>query len=404
MSSEPDRKLRILHILRAPVGGLFRHVLDLTQGQIARGHAVGLVTDSTTGGARAEAIFAELAPQLELGLTRVPMTRNPGLADIAALRHVSERIRSTQADVAHGHGSKGGVYARASRWFDGTQAVRAYTPHGGSFNYRPGSAAHRIYMAIESALNGATDLYLFESAYIQSRFYAHVGAARHAERIVLNGISPAELEPVEPETGAADFVYVGELRSAKGIDVLIAALARISAGRAVAPRLVLVGAGPDEAELTAQAGALGVGAQVAFAGAMPARRAFALGRVLIVPSRAESLPYVVLEAAGARMPMISTDAGGIPEIFGPYADRLIHAGDVAALAERMQAALVERESALREAADVAAFVAGRFTLEAMVEGVLEGYRDALAARAGISSAAATQTMPAGAVAPHGATR
>ena len=40
-----DRKLKILHVLRAPLGGLFRHVIDLTHEQIARGHAVGLVTE-----------------------------------------------------------------------------------------------------------------------------------------------------------------------------------------------------------------------------------------------------------------------------------------------------------------------------------------------------------------------
>ena len=45
-----DRKLRILHVLRAPLGGLFRHVVDLARGLAERGHAVGLVTDSLTGG------------------------------------------------------------------------------------------------------------------------------------------------------------------------------------------------------------------------------------------------------------------------------------------------------------------------------------------------------------------
>ena len=47
--------LNILHVMRAPVGGLFRHVLDLARGQIARGHRVGLIADILTGGAQAEA-------------------------------------------------------------------------------------------------------------------------------------------------------------------------------------------------------------------------------------------------------------------------------------------------------------------------------------------------------------
>ena len=56
--------LNILHVFRAPVGGLFRHVLDLTQEQIVRGHRVGLIADSNTGGARAEEILQQLAPSL----------------------------------------------------------------------------------------------------------------------------------------------------------------------------------------------------------------------------------------------------------------------------------------------------------------------------------------------------
>ena len=48
------RPLRVLHVLRAPLGGLFRHVLDLTRGQIERGHEVGLIADSLTGGLGAD--------------------------------------------------------------------------------------------------------------------------------------------------------------------------------------------------------------------------------------------------------------------------------------------------------------------------------------------------------------
>ena len=92
MSERPDeteRKLRILHVLRAPLGGLFRHVLDLTREQVARGHAVGFVTDSLTGGERAAANLAALEPMLELGIRRLPMLRAPHASDILATREVA---------------------------------------------------------------------------------------------------------------------------------------------------------------------------------------------------------------------------------------------------------------------------------------------------------------------------
>jgi hypothetical protein len=41
-----DRPLRILHAVRAPVGGIFRHILDLANGQADRGHQVGIIADS----------------------------------------------------------------------------------------------------------------------------------------------------------------------------------------------------------------------------------------------------------------------------------------------------------------------------------------------------------------------
>src|ERR1700733_7615783 len=74
--------LKIIHVLRAPVGGLFRHVVAVTLGQIERGHRVGLIVDSLTGGARADAFLAELAPRLALGIERVPITRELRPRDI----------------------------------------------------------------------------------------------------------------------------------------------------------------------------------------------------------------------------------------------------------------------------------------------------------------------------------
>ena len=132
------RPLRIMHVLRAPVGGLFRHVLDVARGQLSRGHAVGLVTDSSTGGAAAAGLLGELEPRLALGLLRLPMQRNPVPTDIGLVWRIARHIRRLEPDVVHGHGSKGGLYARMSAMVPGCAGpLRVYTPHGGSLNYRP---------------------------------------------------------------------------------------------------------------------------------------------------------------------------------------------------------------------------------------------------------------------------
>ncbi len=377
-----DHSIRVMHVLRAPLGGLYRHVLDLSREQARRGHAVGLIVDSLTGGERADRTLAELEPSLKLGLLRLPMRRNPHPSDLVTLAQVLRRLAATRPDVVHGHGSKGGLFARLPGFIPGTgPSIKAYTPHGGSLNHRPGTKAHAVYMAVEAWLGRRSDMLLFESAFIASRYRALVGQPKHLFRIVHNGIADDEFEPVIPAQDAADFLYVGELRAAKGIDVLLDALVSIKTTTGTAPRAVLVGSGPDRDALERSVLDLGLGGRVTFTGPMVARQAFTLGRTLVVPSRSESLPYVVLEAAAARIPLISTDVGGIPEIFGPYRGRLIPANDVGRLTTAMMAALTDTpERRARDAAELAAVVRDGFSIDAMVDTVVAAYRDALAAR------------------------
>ena len=385
-SASGSGPLRILHVLRAPLGGLFRHVVDLTREQVARGHAVGLVCDSTTGGDTADRILLDLAPSLHLGVTRIAMRRNPDLGDIAAFWHVMQRTRLAQPDIVHGHGSKGGLYARLPGLF-AKRVVRAYTPHGGSFNYRPGTAIHKIYMAAERLLKNGTGIFLFESEFIEKCFRTYAGDPKTLSRTVWNGISDTEFVPVASDGDAVDFLYIGELRAAKGIDTFIDALAEIDRTTALRPRAILAGTGPDRDHLMQQVAQRGLAQRVSFAGALPARAAFQRARIMVVPSRAESLPYVVLEAAGARMPMVSTNVGGIPEIFGPFADRLIACDHPATMAASLIAALRKQPDQLaNEAAHLAQFVASRFTIAHMVDAVLAGYRDALVAKKGLGHA------------------
>ncbi|MBI1201741.1 MAG: glycosyltransferase [Rhodopseudomonas sp.] len=366
--------LNILHVFRAPVGGLFRHVADLAREQATRGHRVGLIADITTGGERAEAAFAALAPSLALGISRIPMTRNIGLGDIGAVRHVTRRARETNADVLHGHGAKGGAYARLT--FGHDRAVRAYTPHGGSLLFPADSLAGQIYLKTEKLLMLRGDLFMFESQFSAEVFRHKVGTPRGLVRVSHNGVSRAEFEPIVPVPEATDLVFMGELRPIKGIDVLIAAIAKLHGqGRKVTA--TLVGSGPSEQALKAQVGGLGLADAIRFRSAMPARQALALGRIMTVPSRAESLPYVVLEAAAGGVPLITTDVGGIAEIYGPQASALIPADDVNALATAIVTMLDAGDARAAFAATLRDRVATSFSVDAMVDGILKAYGEAL---------------------------
>ncbi len=370
--------LSILHVMRAPVGGLFRHVCDLSRRQAELGHRVGIVADLSTGGERAADVLSDLDKVLPLGVSRIAMPRELGPGDWTAGRHVRARLATTGAQIVHGHGSKGGAYARL---LAGKGRIAVYTPHGGSLNYSRSTPVGFVYLTLEQVLSARTDLFLFESEHAENAFRAKVTDPKSLVRVVHNGVAEDEFLPVRQEPDATDLLFIGELRHLKGVDVLLRALKAL---RDEGERLTatLVGSGPDAATLKALAQELGLADQVRFPGALPARTAFTLGKLMVMPSRAESLPYVVLEAGAAGLPLIATRVGGVHEIFGADSDRLIPPDDVAALAEALRAACRNPATLTAQAHRLQARIREGFSVESMTRAVLTAYRDAQKVHAG----------------------
>ena len=108
---------RVIHVLRAPVGGLFRHVRDLVAAQKAMGLEVGVVCDSIAADRLTQTRLASLTPHLALGLHQIAMSRELSFSDVSAVSMI-RRLASGFPDaderltVLHGHGAKGGAYAR----------------------------------------------------------------------------------------------------------------------------------------------------------------------------------------------------------------------------------------------------------------------------------------------------
>jgi glycosyltransferase involved in cell wall biosynthesis len=373
MAATSDRPLRILHAVRAPVGGIFRHIMDVAHGQIERGHHVGIIADSLTGGDRADQALAGIAPRLKLGLHRMAIRRQPWPTDVVVLKRFGRLARRLQPDVLHGHGAKAGAFIRAIPRRPGT--IRVYTPHGGSLHYPINTLKGALYGRMERALMDRTDLFLFESEFARNTYQRMIGTPKGLVRCVFNGVTADEFDPLEMATDSTDIVYVGEFRHIKGADIVIDALARLHAkGKPLT--LTLGGDGEETQKLMAQVERLELTQAVRFVGHVKARDGFAKGRLLVVPSRGDSMPYVVIEAGAAGMPMIGAEVGGIPEIFGPHRDALFAPNNADALANAIEAALAaptatsQRTTALRER------VFQHFSQSTMVEGVLAGYREA----------------------------
>jgi glycosyltransferase involved in cell wall biosynthesis len=205
---------------------------------------------------------------------------------------------------------------------------------------------------------------------------------------------PVRLEHLRRE-GRPLIAAVSRLSPEKGLDLLIEAVARLSAaGRPVS--LAIAGDGQERTALERQAETLGIGDRVHFLGMVQnVTSLYSQVDAVVLPSRPgrEGLPNVLLEAMRADAPVVATAAGSVPEVLAvPGSGELVRPGDVDALVQGIEAALARGRSP--EAAAARAEAIGRFSLERRVAAHLSLYaemRPDLIARAPLGTAATVAT-------------
>jgi glycosyltransferase involved in cell wall biosynthesis len=159
--------------------------------------------------------------------------------------------------------------------------------------------------------------------------------------------------------------------------------------RVPAATLAIVGAGPAEASLRAQAAALGVDHRVEQRGALPRSAIAELYRssaVAVIPSRegaggAEGQSLVAVEAMACECPVVATRSGGLTFLVGA-SERgiLVSPDDPRALADAIVATLADPDGARRRARAASEYVRARFTWQSIKPRLLEVYAEATARR------------------------
>ena len=218
-------------------------------------------------------------------------------------------------------------------------------------------------------------------------------------RVIYNSVvplpdeSPGELHlPDAVEAAAAAGLplvgVVGRLSPEKGVDVYLRALALLEA-RGVHFMTVLAGDGPARGASEALAAELRLTHRVAFLGTVATMPAlYRRLQLLVIPSRSEGLPNVLLEAMRADVPVVSTRVGAVPEVIGDTrAGVLVPPVDVRALADAIAASLRLKSDPAARAAR--AEVACRFSLANRAEAHTRMYGQLVA-----GSACAERAVPA----------
>jgi glycosyltransferase involved in cell wall biosynthesis len=242
----------------------------------------------------------------------------------------------------------------------------------------------RIYHQLDGLLLRAADRTVVMSK-AQRRNFEHFGDRVH---IVYNSVVPLPDEgseqfalpaPVEAAAAAGEPVVgvVGRLSPEKGVDIYLRAVAELER-RGVKCMSVLAGDGPQRGAAAALAAELGIEHRLFFLGSVRSMQAlYRRLDLLVIPSRSEGLPNVLLEAMRADLPVVSTSVGAIPEVIeGTRAGVLVPPGDALMLADAIAGALTLKHDAASRASR--AEVAERFSLEHRALAHREMYDEMLA--------------------------
>ncbi|HEY1766012.1 MAG TPA: glycosyltransferase [Terracidiphilus sp.] len=343
------------------IGGAERQMVELAKGLQRRGWRVSVVALSGPGGAEG----AELS---QSGVAFLSLRMVKGLADPRGWLRFNRWARQECPDVVHAHLPHAAWFARWSR-LAAPVRVLVDTLHSSStgtwgrkLGYRLSSWSPDLVTAVSRAA---------EETHLRTRM---VTPGR--VQVLPNGIDTRFWHPdlrvratIRRELGLLDeflWVAAGRLDPVKDHASLLRAFALLP-GTA---RLVVAGDGPLQAELRRQSAGLGLEQRVRFLGFEPnVRRWFQAADALVLSSRWEGLPMVVLEAAACCVPAVATDVPGTREALRDGETGLLAAaGDVSALRDAMLQ-MTESSREQRRAMGLRArqMVLDHFSLEAVLD-------------------------------------
>jgi glycosyltransferase involved in cell wall biosynthesis len=366
--------LRVLLVVDAlDGGGAERYVTDLATALAGRGHAVTVAC--SVGGEAAGPLERARVEVVEL--VGVLVKRRASLTFAARLGRL---LRERRPDVVHAH-----IYASAAAAAlatVGTGIPLLVTEHTEApwrgrravvvsrFIYRRADRIHVVTSAIRDLLE------------------ARYGVARTFCEHLPPAVTPqAPYRPAAPVhwNGRRLIGRVGRLTPEKGIDVFLHAAAKIAPEHPSA-HFLIVGDGPLRRELERLAERLRLGERVEFLGHRSDARALIAGlELLAVSSLSDGAPLVVLEARHARVPVVASAVGGLPDqIRHRYDGLLVPAADPDALGAAISL-LLERPEAARRLAHNGLRRIAAWTHAELVEQIEASYRELLAARATSSS-------------------
>ena len=369
--------------MESTIGGTRRHIVDVARGQLESGLDVHLcVSTLRDPGFPPDLIDLE---QRGCEVTRLDMTRaiRPG-KDARHLLELARTLERTRPDVVHTHSSKAGVLGRLASGMTGVGA-RVHTPHTFAFLFEAmfGSLKRDLFRRIERHLCGDTRAVVAVSPSEGHTFHSSGVVDLERIRVVENGIVPDPFVTAAPVNtselgvpmGAPCAAVVGLLNAAKGQDIALRALAQPGCEDL---HLLIAGDGEEREDDERLAQELGVADRAHFLGYrndVPALLASV--DFLLLPSRWEGMPYIVLEAMAAGLPVVATPVDGACDLVEDgltgFLASAAHPERIAVAIEQLLGFDASERAGFGERARARLF--DRYTRDRMIERMIEVYEE-----------------------------
>jgi glycosyltransferase involved in cell wall biosynthesis len=359
--------MKVLHVIESlEFGGAEKVVVDLANALVER-VPVGVCCVKRTG---------ELREALDARITVHCLDKREG-NDLRIPGRLARLVRGDRYDVVHSH--TWGVFlepALARR--RGTPRRLVHTVHGRYLEYAPGVAGRvkrRLRRVLERRLVRRYDAVVAVSGPIRDYVARNLRIAEPRLVTIHNGIRIRPSVAGARGDGALTFITVGRLAPVKNQGMMLGAFARVARAHAGA-RLCIVGDGPERGALEMQVRRLGLEGRVELLGFREDIEALLAGAdVFLMSSRYEGISIAVLEAMRARLPVIASRVGGVPDTVADGRTGLLFAdGDEEGMAGAMDRLARSRDDRIAMGEEGFRRLEREFSMDSMVEKYYALYR------------------------------
>jgi glycosyltransferase involved in cell wall biosynthesis len=282
-------------------------------------------------------------------VTSIPIVHRSPLSDLGNIWNVYSILSRRHFDIVHGHGAKGGLYARLLGRITGAKVV--YTPHGGHSHDQTTGLTKRVHITSEAILAKWTDAYVFESHYAQNQFLKKIGLRDGTFWVNYNGISTGRSTPdfsTSRQNGEFVIGAFGRLEHAKGFDLLIKATKILTEAGFSDVKCRIFGEGEYFDNLNLLITRLNLSEHVRLMGySHQVSNDMTACNIIVHPSRFDSMPYVPLEAMRAGKAVVATKVGGLPELISDQQNGLLAEPDATDIAAKIRTLMLSQPTRLR---------------------------------------------------------